>query len=96
MAAEGVKRAGERGARDRIDKLDTVPWRDARANAGWGVAAWSSLLLALAVVAFGAWWTARAITDGDPAATLLRFTLAAVAGVYYVTLFRTARRQRTS
>ena len=60
------------------------------------LAAVSSFLLALTVVALGAWWTAQAIMDGDPAGTLLRFALSAVAGVYYVVLFDTAVRQQQS
>lgn len=75
------------------DAPPQVPWRDARAGAGWGFASISALLLALVAVGLGSWWTARAVIDGDPAGTLLRFALSAVAGVYYMTLFRTSRRQ---
>ena len=45
-------------------------------------------------LAIGAWWTAKATVDGDPAGTLLRFALTSVAGTYYLLLLRTARRRR--
>lgn len=96
MAATGVDSPSGGSAAERvIDTPPQIPWRDARAGAGWGFAAVSAILLAFVAMALGSWWTAHAVVDGDPAGTLLRFVLSAVAATYYMTLFRTARRQMT-
>lgn len=50
---------------------------------GFGLAA--SLVL-------GAVWTALAVVDGDRVATVVRFVVAIGAGLFYLVLFRLARR----
>ena len=91
-----VRRRGQAGREvSGQDELSEFPWRDRRAGVGWRTLSAVSLLIMVAVVCLGAWWTATAAHSGDTAGTLLRFSLASVFGAYYLMLYRTARlRQR--
>jgi len=45
----------------------------------------------LGACAFGAWWTVEAVADGRPWAVVLRFSLSAALGLYYLILARIVR-----
>ncbi len=45
----------------------------------------------LAACAFGAWWTVDAVAAGRPWAVVLRFSLSAALGLYYLVLARIVR-----
>ncbi len=46
----------------------------------------------VAALCLGAVWTAMAVVDGNMAATVARFLVATGAGLFYLVLFRFARR----
>jgi hypothetical protein len=74
---------------DVIDRMMRVIGRPHRERAGLGY--FLAQMGVLAAVCFGAWWTVQAVAEGRPAMVVLRFTLSAALGLYYLVLARIVR-----
>jgi hypothetical protein len=69
-------------------------WRVKRAGSGGSLLSIVLVVITLGVVVAGAWWTARAVVEGNAAGNLWRFICVSIVGAYYLTLLRFTRGRR--
>ena len=90
MAEMGSSRATQTG--DVVARMQRVIGRRHAQRAGFGF--FLAQMGVLAACAFGAWWTVDAVAAGRPGAVVLRFSLSAALGLYYLVLARIVRFSR--
>lgn len=83
----------ETGVNERI-WVPPMPNAPRAVSPRWDVTVFTSVMIVVASVGYGAWLTAQAMMDGDVAGSLVRFAASTLIGTYYLILYRTAQRQR--